>query len=129
MKIPGFSFLTSFRIQCEKCFQCAISMFRKSVSQYFCSKFLTSNSFFYPYVKKLHRVPYLTFRTNFFQNKYNRQYLDNGRPSITSCALRDFISCDIIVEFWYCLACYILYLINPKERQRNSPRDTSYAKI
>ena len=46
-------------------------MFRKSVSQYFCFQFLTSYSFWYPYVKKLHRVPYLAFRTNFFQKNTN----------------------------------------------------------
>ena len=90
-------------------------MFRKSVSQYFCFQFLTSFSFWYPYVKKLHRVPYLAFRTNFFQKKYKRQNMDNNRLSITSCAQRDFISCDIIVDFWYCLACCTLYSIKSKE--------------
>ena len=43
-------------------------MFRKSVSQYFCFQFLTSYSLRYPCVKMLHRVPYLAFRTNSFQN-------------------------------------------------------------
>ena len=38
----------------------------KNVSQKFCFQFLTSCSLWYPYVKKLHRVPYLAFGTNFF---------------------------------------------------------------
>ena len=53
-----------------------------------------------------------------FLSKYrynNRQKTDNGRPSITSCAYRDFISCDIIVDCWYCLACCILWSSKSEE--------------
>ena len=33
----------------------------------------------------------------------------------SSCAYRDFISCNIIVDFWYCLAYCILYSTESKE--------------
>ena len=49
-----------------------------------------------------------------FQN-YNRQNTNNGRSLIMSCAYRDFISCIIIVVFWYCLAFCILYSTKSKE--------------
>ena len=51
----------------------------------------------------------------FLSKNYNRQNTDNGRTSITSCAYRDFISCNIIVDFWYCLVCCILYSTKSKE--------------
>ena len=85
-------------------------MFRKSVPQSVCFRFLTSCSLWYPYVKKLHTVPYLAFGT-----KLQPPNTDNGRSSITSCAYRDFISCNIIVDFWYCLACCIFYSTNSNE--------------
>ena len=33
----------------------------------------------------------------------------------TSCEYRDFISCNIIVDFWYCLVCCIFYSSKSKE--------------
>ena len=51
----------------------------------------------------------------FLSNNYNRKNTDNGRTSITSCAYRDFISCNIILYFWYCLACCIFYSTKSKE--------------
>ena len=90
-------------------------MFRKSVSQKFCFKFLTSCSLWRPYVKKLHRVPYLVFGTNNFPKNTTSQNTNNGRSSITSCAYRDFISCNIIVDRWYCLACCILHSTKSNE--------------
>ena len=55
------------------------------------------------------------FWNEFLSKNYNCKNTDNGRLSITSCAYRDFISCNIIVDFWFCLACYILYSTKPKE--------------
>ena len=51
----------------------------------------------------------------FLSKNYNRQNTDNGRPSITSCVYRDFISCNIIVDFCYCLSCRIFYSTKSKE--------------
>ena len=48
-------------------------------------------------------------------NNYNRQNTDKGRTSITSCAYRDFISCNIIVDFLFCSACCILHSKKSKE--------------
>ena len=42
-------------------------MFCKSLSQQFCFHFSTSCSLGYPYVNKLHRVPYRAFGPNSFQ--------------------------------------------------------------
>ena len=64
--------------------------------------------------KRLHMVPYLAFGTNFLK-KNHRKILDNDIASITSRVYRGFISCDIIVDFWYCLGCCILYSIKSKE--------------
>ena len=89
-------------------------MFRRRESQSFYFQFFTSCSLWYPYVQNLHRVPYLAFGTNFFPKNYNRQNTVNGRSSITSCAYL-FISCNIVVDFWYCLACCILYSTKSKE--------------
>ena len=50
----------------------------------------------------------------FLSKNFNRQNTDNGRTSITSYAYRDFISGNIIVDFWYCLEC-ILYSTKSKE--------------
>ena len=55
------------------------------------------------------------FWNSFLPKNHNRQNTDNGRSSITSCAYRDFISCNIIVDFWYCLVCCILYSTKSKE--------------
>ena len=63
---PGFSFFISFRFQRNTCFQYAISCFATTYRNNFASNFLTSCSLWYSYVKKLHRVPYLAFGTNFF---------------------------------------------------------------
>ena len=87
-------------------------MFRKSVSQSFCFQFLTSCSLWYPYVKKLHSVPYLAFGTNSFPNITTAK---TPTTADSQCAYRDFISCNIIVDFWYCLACCILYSTKSKE--------------
>ena len=65
-RIAGFSFFISFRFQCNTCFQYEISCFAKTYRSNFASIFLTSCSLWYPYVKKLHRVPYLAFGTNLF---------------------------------------------------------------
>ena len=83
-------------------------MFRKRVLQNILSQFLTSYSLWYPIVKRFHKVPYLAFWTYFFQ-KYNRKIVGNSSTSMTSCVYRDFISCDIIVDFWYCLGCCVFY--------------------
>ena len=55
------------------------------------------------------------FLNLFLSKNYNRQNTDNGRSSITSCAYRGFISCNIIVDFWYCLACCILHSTTSNE--------------
>ena len=55
------------------------------------------------------------FWNKFLSKNYNHQNTDNGRSSITSCAYRDSISCNIIVDFWYCLACCILYSTKSKD--------------
>ena len=65
-RIPRFSFFISFRFQCNTCFKYAISCFAKACRNNFASIFFTSCSLWYPCVKKLHRVPYLAFGTNFF---------------------------------------------------------------
>ena len=88
---------------------------RFHVSQKRIAIILTSCSLWYPYVKKLHRVPYLTFGTYFFQKITTAKNTDNGRSSITSCAYRDFTRCNIIVDFWYCIACCTLYSTKYKE--------------
>ena len=55
------------------------------------------------------------FWNSFLSKNCNHQNTDNGRSSITSCAYRDFISCNIIVNFYYCLAFCILHSIKSKE--------------
>ena len=55
------------------------------------------------------------FWNSFLSKNYNRGNTDNGRSSITSCAYRDFKSCNIIVDFRYCIACCILYSTKSKE--------------
>ena len=89
-------------------------MFRKSVSQQFCFQFLTSYSSWYPYVKKLHKVPYLAFGTNFFPKITTAK---TPTTQIVDYAMRiqNFISCNIIVDFWYCVALCILYSTKSKE--------------
>ena len=76
---------------------------------------MTSCSLWYPYVKKVHRVPYLAFGTNFFPKITTTKTPTTSETSITVCAYRDFISCNIIVDFWYCLVCCILYSTKSKE--------------
>ena len=51
----------------------------------------------------------------FLSKNYNCQNTEHGRSSITSYAYRYFISCNIIVDFWYCLALCILYSTKSKE--------------
>ena len=46
--------------------QCKIAMVLLCPAQGPWASSLTSCSLWYPYVKKLHRVPYLAFGTNFF---------------------------------------------------------------
>ena len=65
-RILGFSFFISFRFQCNTCCQYAISCFAKTYRNNLASNFFTSCSLWYPFVKKLRRVPYLAFETNFF---------------------------------------------------------------
>ena len=55
------------------------------------------------------------FWKQFLSKNYNRQNTDNGRSSITSCTYLHFITCNIIVDFWYCLACCIIYSTKSKE--------------
>ena len=55
------------------------------------------------------------FWNSFLSKNYNHNNTNNGRSSITSCAYRDFISCNIIVDFWYCLVCCVLYSTKSKE--------------
>ena len=55
------------------------------------------------------------FMNKFLSKNYNRKNTDNVRTSITSCAYRDLINCNIIVNFLYCLVCCILYSTISKE--------------
>ena len=69
----------------------------------------------YPYVKKASQGTISCFWNSFLSKNYNRRNTDNDRSSITSCAYREFISCNIIVDFQYCIACCILYSTKSKE--------------
>ena len=60
-------------------------------------------------------MQYMLSICDFMFRKSVSLYRFNGRSSITSCAYRHFISCNIIVDFWYCLACCILYSTKSKE--------------
>ena len=113
-RIPGFSFFISFRFQCNTCFQYAISCFAKAYRNQFASNFWQvavcgihmSKSFTGYHILLLELISFLNLQP---------PNTDNGRSSITSCAYRDFISCNIIVDFWYCLACCILYSTKSNE--------------
>ena len=113
-RIPGFSLFISFWIQCNTCFQYAISWFAKTYRNNFASNFLQVAVCGIHMSKRFIGYHILLLELISFQ-KYNRQNTDNGRTSITSCAYRDFISCNIIADFWYCLVCCILYSTKSKE--------------
>ena len=112
-RIPGFSFFFPFRFQCNTCFQYAISFFAKAYSNNFAS------NFWQVAVCGIHMskcfTGYHILLLELISKNYKRQNTDNGRSSIMSCAFRDFISCNIIADFWYCLACCILYSTKSKE--------------
>ena len=109
-RIPGFLFFISFRFRCNTCFQYAISCFAKAYRNNFASNFWQvafcgihmSKSFTGYHILLLELISFQKL-----QPPKHRQ--------CTSCAYRDFISCKIIVDFWYCLACCILYSTKSKE--------------
>ena len=99
-RIPGFSLFISFRFQYKTCFQYAISCFVKVYRNHFASNFWQvavcgihmSKSFTGYHILLLELISFQKL-----QLPKHRQ-----RQSITSCAYRYFISCNIIVDFWYC---------------------------
>ena len=113
-RIPWISFFISFRFQCNTCFQYAISCFAKVYRNHFASNFWQVAVCGIHMSKSFTGYHILLLELISFKN-YNRQTVDNGKSSISSCAYRDFISCNIIVYFWYCLACCILYSTKSKE--------------
>ena len=111
-RIPGFSYFISFRFKCYTCFQYAISCFAKAYRNHFASNFWQVAVCGIHMSKSFTGYHILLLELISFQNLQNT---DNGRSQVTSCAYRDFISCNIIVDFWYCLVCCILYSTKSKE--------------
>ena len=102
------------RFQYNTCFQYAISCFKMRIAIILLPIF-DKLQFVVSICQKASQGTISCFWNLFLSKNYNRHNTDNGRSSITSCAYRDFISCNIIVEFWYCLACRILYSTKSKE--------------
>ena len=59
-------------------------------------------------------VTYLAYGTNFFPKITTAKTPTTADRQLRH-AHRDFISCNIIVDFWYCLALCILYSTKSKE--------------
>ena len=110
-RIPGFSFFVSFRFQCHVCFQYAIPCYAKAYRNNFASNFCQvavcgihmSNSFTGYHILLLELL------------SFQKTQPPKHRQRQTSCAYRDLISCNINVDFWYCLACWILYSTKSNE--------------
>ena len=111
-RIPGFSFFIFFRFQCNTWFQYAISCFAKAYRNNIASNFWQVAGCGSHMSKSFTGYHILLLELISFQKL---QHTDNGRSSITSCKYRDFISCNILVDFWYCLAYCILYTTKSKE--------------
>ena len=113
-RIPGSSFFISFRFQCKTCFQFAISCFAKAYRNNFASNFWQvavcgihmSKSFTWHHILLLEPISLQKLQPP----KHRQQQIVNY-----ACAYRDIIICNIIVDFWYCSACCILYSTKSQE--------------
>ena len=116
-RIPGFSFFISFRFQCNTFFtyfQYAISCFAKAYRNNFAS------IFWQVAVCDIHMLKSFTGYNILFLELISFQKITTTKtPTTTDRQLRhahtETWSCNIIVDFWYCLACCILYSTKSKE--------------
>ena len=107
IKFRGFQFSSPSGFNTTHAFKIRFHVLQKRIAKILLP-ILTSCSLWYQYVKKLHRVPYLAFGTNFF-------------PKITTAKRRQRQIFNYVMRiqrlhklkyhcrFWYCLACCILY--------------------
>ena len=113
-RIPGFSFFISFRFQCDTCFQYVISCFTKAYRNSFASSFWQVavcgihvwKSFTGHHILLLELISFQKFQPPKHWQRQTVNYLIR---------IQDFICCNFIVNFWYCLACCILYSKKSKE--------------
>ena len=107
-RTPGFSFFISFRFQCNTCFQYAISCFAKAYLNNSAPNFWQvavcgihmSKSFTGYHILLLELISFQKLQPLKHRQRQIVNYL---------------ISCNIIVDFWYCFACCILYSTKSKE--------------
>ena len=109
-----FTVSTNFPDNPRTWFQYAISCFAKAYRNNFASNFWQVAVCDIHMSKSFTGYHILLLKLISFQKLQTPKHR-HVRPSIMSCAYRDFISCNIIVDFWYCLACCILYSTKSKE--------------